>query len=131
MVWMALRRSLGMSAAWLGSLHACVALTTYLDGSWPLVVAAPYLRAGLTALLILLALLITSFPTLVRLLHIRFWKQLHRLAYVAVLFLFQHLMQAPFALRWLTVLLFSCLVLLGLVRVLPFVAKWGVAKQSG
>ena len=122
-VWMAFRRSLGMSAAWLGGLHACVALTTYLDGSWPLIVTASYLRAGLTALLILLALLITSFPTLVRLLHVRFWKQLHRLAYVAVLFLFQHLMHAPFALRWLIVLLFSCLLLLGLLRMLPFVAK--------
>ncbi len=125
-VWIAFRRSLGMSAAWLGGMHACVALATYLEGSWPLVVAAPYLRAGLTALMILLALLITSFPALVRILHLRFWKQLHRLAYIAVLFLFQHLMQAPFALRWLTVLLFSCLVLLGSLRVLPFVAKRSV-----
>ena len=82
-VWIAFRRSLGMSAAWLGGMHACVALATYLEGSWPLVVAAPYLRAGLTALMILLALLITSFPALVRILHLRFWKQLHRLAYVA------------------------------------------------
>ncbi len=53
--------------------------------------------------MILLALLITSFPTLVRLLHMRFWKQLQRLVYIAVLFLFQHLMHAPLAFRWLNV----------------------------
>ena len=45
--------------------------------------------------MILLALLITSFPTLVRLLHMRFWKQLQQLVYIAVLFLFQPLMHAP------------------------------------
>lgn len=119
-IWIAFRRSFGMTAAWLGMLHAAVVLVTYLHESWSLILTAPYLRAGFVAVLILLALLLTSYPRLSRLLHIRFWKQLHRLSYIVAVLLFQHLLQAPFAPRWLTLVLFTCLLLVGSLRLLPF-----------
>ena len=118
-VWAAFRRSFGISAACFALIHAALTLTTYLQDSWPFILSSPYLRAGLTALTVLLLLLLTSFPKIVRLLHIRFWKQLHRLSYVAALFLFQHLMQSPFASQQLIVALFEGLILLGTLRLLP------------
>ena len=117
--WAAFRRSFGISAACFAIIHAVLTLTTYLQDSWPFILSSPYIRAGLTALSILLVLLITSFPKIVRLLHIHLWKQLHRLSYIAALFLFQHLMQSPFAQQQLIIVLFAGLVLFGTLRLLP------------
>lgn len=118
-VWTAFRRSFGISAACFACAHAALTLTTYLQGSWPFILTSPYLRAGLTTLTILIVLLLTSFPKITRLLHIRLWKQLHRLSYIAALLLFQHLMQSPFASRQLVIVLFVGLVLFGSLRLLP------------
>jgi len=118
-VWTAFRRSFGISAACFASIHAALTLTTYLQGSWPFILTAPYLRAGLSTLTILIVLLLTSFPKITRLLHIHLWKQLHRLSYIAALLLFQHLMQSPFASRQLVIILFVGLVLFGSLRLLP------------
>ena len=71
-------------------------LSTYLDGELYALVR-PYLRAGAAATVILAALLVTSFPPLVRSLRVRLWKELHRFAYLAALFAMQHLALAPFA----------------------------------
>lgn len=114
----ALRRSLGMTAAWFAIGHAGIALSTYLWESWPTVTARPFLRSGLVALVILVALLTTSFPRVVRALRIRLWKPLHRLAYLAALFAFQHLLLSPFADRELVFWLFGASIVLASARFL-------------
>jgi sulfoxide reductase heme-binding subunit YedZ len=79
----------------------------------------PHLRAGLLALCVLVALLLSSFPSLVRLLGLRTWKELHRLAYVAALLVLQHVLLAPFAPRATVLLLFALAAGVGLLRWLP------------
>lgn len=117
--WLAYRRSLGITAAVLGLLHGALVLATYLQGSWRTVFGVPYLRAGAICLAILLALLSTSFPPLTRRLRVRRWKELHRLSYVAALFLLQHLLLSPFAPRQRIFVLFGLLLAVSLLRLLP------------
>lgn len=116
---MALRRRFGIAAALFGALHGGLALTTYLEGSWRVAFASPYLRAGVASLAILLALLATSFPRLTGRLRVRLWRELHRLIYVAAFFLAQHLLLSPFAPRGRSLLLSALLLLLLGLRVLP------------
>lgn len=117
--WLAFRRSLGISAASLALAHAALSLTTYLRGSWTTTLDTPYLRAGLVALAILTALLVTSFPELVALLRVRLWRELHRLAYVAAIFVFLHLLASPFAPRRLTLLMLGGLLAVEALRFVP------------
>jgi len=112
------RRALGMTAAWLASLHALVALAGTLRGDLAAVPSSAHLRAGLTALAILLVLLLTSFSRVVAGLRLRFWKELHRLAYPAGLFALQHVLLSPFAPRALTLAVFGAALLVSLLRLL-------------
>lgn len=121
--WQAFRRAFGITAALCAGVHGAWAFATYLGESWTPIVTLPYLRAGLVALAILGVLLLTSFPQLLALLRVRLWKELHRLAYVAAFFVFQHLLLSPFAPRRLTLVLFAGLLLFGLLRWLPKGAK--------
>ena len=115
----ALRRSYGISSACLALLHAALVLNTYLADDLLILDTLPFARAGLVALLILSLLLLTSFPRLVGLLRIQLWKHLHRLAYVAALLVFQHMMLSPFAPRAQTLAIFAALVAVGTLRLLP------------
>ena len=115
----AFRRSLGISSAVLALAHGALTLVTYLEDSWVALLHTPYLRAGLVALAILAALLITSFPEIVALLRVRLWRELHRLAYAAVFFAFQHLLMSPFASRRLALALLASLLLIEALRFLP------------
>lgn len=126
----ALRRSLGITAATFALAHAALALSTYLWNSWPTVINEPFLRAGLVTLAILTALLATSFPRIVRLLRIRLWKPLHRLAYIAGIFAFQHLLLAPFADRRLVVVIFAAALALQSLRLLALAGKPGRRGES-
>ncbi len=125
--WLAFRRSFGITAAVFGTLHAALVWTTYLGGSWRVLFASAYLRAGLVSLVILLALAVTSFPRLTRRLRVGLWRELHRLSYVAALFLAQHLLLSPFAPKgrslWLCVLLVVILSLRALPGRSPFRPK--------
>lgn len=114
-----LRRALGISAAALASIHALVALKTYLDGAFGSVLSHPWLRAGVLALAVLIALWVTSYPRLVRSLRVKLWKPLHRLAFVAGLLAFQHVMLSPFAPRGWTLAVFGAAAVLGLLRLIP------------
>ena len=84
----ALRRPLGLS----GFYYACIHFTLYvvLDRSLNLQSALEelfmrrYLQIGLLAILLMIPLAITSTDSMVRRLGAKRWKQLHRLAYVAV-----------------------------------------------
>lgn len=105
------RRALGMTAAWLALAHALIALAGTLAGNFAALPSSSHLRAGLTALGVLLALLLTSFARVVSLLRLRFWKELHRLAYLAAFLALQHVLLSPFAPRTLTLALFGATLL--------------------
>lgn len=94
-----LRRALGITAAALASVHAGVALATYLRGDLAHLLDITWLRGGVLALAILGALWLTSYPRAVRALRVKLWKPLHQLAYVAVGLAFQHVMLSPMAPR--------------------------------
>lgn len=95
-----LRRALGIIAASLALVHAIVALNVYVPRPWVAVIrGVPWLSSGALALVVLVALLITSFPSLTRALRVRAWKPLHRLAYVAAALVAHHLALGPFAPR--------------------------------
>lgn len=115
----AFRRAFGIAAAILALVHAATVLGLYLRGAWAAVLSFSYLRAGLVALAILTAMLVTSFPPLVRRLHVKLWKPLHRLGYLAALLVLDHLLLSPFAPRALTFELFGALFAVGLFRLLP------------
>jgi DMSO/TMAO reductase YedYZ heme-binding membrane subunit len=93
------RRALGMSAAWLALLHAFCSLPGTLAWNWTALWTWPHLRAGLTALGILLVLLATSFARIIAALRLRFWRELHRLAYLVPLLVLQHVLLSPFGSR--------------------------------
>jgi DMSO/TMAO reductase YedYZ heme-binding membrane subunit len=112
------RRALGMASAWLALLHAGLALATSLQWNFTALLHWPHLRAGLTALGLLLVLLATSFSTIVVRLRLAFFKELHRLGYVAALLAMQHMLLSPFAPRTLTLLIFGATFLLGLLHFL-------------
>ena len=114
-----LRRALGMSAAWLALGHALLSLSGTLDWNWTALWSWPHLRAGLTALFILLVLLATSFTAVIAALRLRFWRELHRLVYLVPLLVAQHALLSPFASRTWVLLLLSGLGVLGLARLLP------------
>ena len=113
------RRRLGITAALLAIVHGTVSLSGYLRDAWPAVVSWPHLRAGLVAGCILLALLLTSFPPVVRALRIRLWKPLHRLAYVAAAFVLLHLLLSPFAPRGVVLAFFGVVGAVGVLRLVP------------
>ncbi len=115
----AFRRAFGIAAASLALIHATTVLGGTLRGAWGALLSFAYLRAGLVALLILTVMLLTSFPWLVRRLHVRLWKPLHRLGYVAALLVLEHLVLSPFAPRAVIFALFGTLAAFGLLRLLP------------
>jgi DMSO/TMAO reductase YedYZ heme-binding membrane subunit len=85
------RRALGIAAGSCALLHAAAALV-WLPGTRETLWSAAQLRMGLAALSILALLLATSFRPL-----LHSWKELHRLAYVAALCAFLHVIFGPFA----------------------------------
>ena len=124
----ALRRALGVSAAALATLHGALALRTYLGDSLAHLWDLPWVRGGILAWAILLALWITSYPTLVERLRVRSWKPLHRLAYVAALFALQHTLLSPLAPRAWVLGVFGVALVIGLGRFLP--QRRSTASQS-
>lgn len=113
-----LRRAFGMGAAWLGGLHALAALIGRLDGRPGAVLQTAQLIAGLSALAVLAVLLLTSFEAVIRRVRLRYWKELHRLSYVAALLVAQHVLLAPFPERRVALGLLALVVGLIAVRVL-------------
>ncbi|HET8934447.1 MAG TPA: ferric reductase-like transmembrane domain-containing protein [Polyangiales bacterium] len=114
-----LRRALGLSAASGAALHAFAAILNS-----PLSLrdqfADTHLRFGMGAFAVLFVLALTSFPSVVRWMRLRSWKELHRLAYVAWLCALLHALLSPYA--WLVCLLVlaSLVLLIGLLRVRRF-----------
>jgi hypothetical protein len=116
------RRAFGIAAASCAIVHSSLALAA-VPGAASALVSSPRLRFGLGALLILTLLLLTSFPRLVTRMRIAYWKELHRLAYVAWPFAMIHALLGPFAsltnLLWLAGLTLG----IGMLRVIPTAAR--------
>ena len=93
----ALRRRLGISAACLALAHAAVAFFGRLGAQPSALLQTSQLYAGMGALGLLLLLLLTSFPVVVRKLRLSAWKEFHRLVYLAALLVLQHVLLSPFA----------------------------------
>ena len=114
-----LRRALGLSAASAAALHAFAAIMNS-----PLSLreqfADTHLRFGMGAFAVLFLLALTSFPSVVRWMHLRSWKELHRLAYVAWLCALLHALLSPYT--WMIGLFgaASVVLLLGVLRVRRF-----------
>lgn len=86
------RRMLGISAAWFAAWHVGVSYIDQFQAANPLHLPGIYQRAfavGLIALLILVAMAVTSFDAAFRKLGI-WWFRLHRLIYVSVLLVLFH-----------------------------------------
>jgi sulfoxide reductase heme-binding subunit YedZ len=112
----AYRRPFGLATAVASLLH--LAAVVALDDSvlrLPLVLD-PHSRTGFLSFLVLMVLGLTSFPGVVRALHVRLWKPLHRMVYGATALGLLHLAQSAFASRHLTLLLVVATVLLLAVR---------------
>ncbi len=92
------RRGLGIAAAGLATLHAGLAMTTWLRDAWGVVLELSWIRSGVLAWAILLALWVTSYPRVVARVG-PLWKPLHRLAYVAFALGLHHAMLSPLAPR--------------------------------
>ncbi|MCB9597548.1 MAG: ferric reductase-like transmembrane domain-containing protein [Sandaracinaceae bacterium] len=93
------RRALGIAAAALATLHAGLALTTWLADAWRVSLSLTWIRSGVIAWAVLALLWLTSYPTLVARLRVKLWKPLHRLAYVAFALVIHHAMLSPLAPR--------------------------------
>jgi sulfoxide reductase heme-binding subunit YedZ len=115
----ALRRALGITAACAALLHAALVLTTYLADARAAVLGVPFLRSGMLALSVLVALLATSFPPVVRVLRVRLWKELHWLAFPALLLVIHHQLLSPFASRATVLGLAAAILGIGLLRFVP------------
>lgn len=114
--WAAYRRALGIVSAVAALTHAGVALATYLEDSWAAVLHRAYLRSGSIALVILCVLLLTSFSEVVATWRLKFWKELHRLTYVAALLVLHHLMLSPFAPRRVVLAIYGVVLVGFLIR---------------
>lgn len=113
------RRAVGISTAFAAAVHVALSLRGPLDGAWNAVLTWPYLQAGALAFVVLVLLLLTSFPRVVRALHIRHWKVLHRLVYAAAIFTLAHLMLSPWGSVLLKGLASALVIALLLYRVAP------------
>lgn len=86
------RRMVGISAAWFASAHVFISFFNQFHAANPLTLPVPYQQAfavGSLALVILLALAMTSFDGAFRRLG-PWWFRLHRLIYLAVLLILFH-----------------------------------------
>lgn len=113
------RRALGLTAAALATAHGVLALATYLRPALGSALEIPWVRAGIAGWVILLVLGLTSYPRLVRVARVRAWKPLHRLAYLAGFFAFQHALLAPLAPRGWVLLVLGVTLALAPLRALP------------
>jgi DMSO/TMAO reductase YedYZ heme-binding membrane subunit len=118
-----LRRGLGLGSAGLALLHALLSTFTVLESWFTLLYGVPRLRAGLCALVILLALALSSFPRLVVRMRLRLWKELHVLAYAALLFVAQHVLLSPFAPRRVVLGVLALVLLVGSLRLVAARAR--------
>ena len=92
-----LRRSLGLVSATAALVHSALALLWYYPAEpWFVPLLDSFSRFGIVAMLTLVPLWITSFPTLNRGLRLRHWAALHSLIYLSAILIAGHALLAPF-----------------------------------
>jgi sulfoxide reductase heme-binding subunit YedZ len=114
------RRTFGLASLSAALLHLAIGAWTPLVADFALLLYEPHLRAGATALLVLLFMGATSFPSLVARLGIRQWKPLHRAVYPAALLVLHHALLSPHLPRTGAVALSAAIVLLIARRLSPW-----------
>jgi len=114
----ALRRAFGIAAASCGIVHGAYALA-FVAGTWPLLSSAAWLRAGLAALVALIALLVTSFDGVTRRLQLQHWKALHWLVFPASGLVLAHVILGPFGQPRMEMGLAGLLAMLWALRIIP------------
>jgi DMSO/TMAO reductase YedYZ heme-binding membrane subunit len=107
-----------MAAAGCGIVHGAYALV-FVSGTWPLLSSAPWLRAGLAALVALVALLVTSFDGVTRRLQLQHWKALHWLVFPTSALVLAHVILGPFGQPRMEVGLAGLLATLWALRIIP------------
>jgi DMSO/TMAO reductase YedYZ heme-binding membrane subunit len=112
------RRAFGIASGSIALAHTALSIALVPDVGATLL-SSPRLRFGLGALTALVFLLATSFPELVAQLRLQLWKELHRLAYVALAFALMHALLAPFASLRIVLSLAMLTLLIGALRLLP------------
>jgi DMSO/TMAO reductase YedYZ heme-binding membrane subunit len=90
-----MRRSFGLATTSVALMHTYFVYQSGFVTQAIAILTEPQWRNGVTALLVLCLLAMTSFPPITRLLRIRQWKTLHRLAYVAMVFAVLHVLVSP------------------------------------
>lgn len=116
----AARRWFGLLSATFAALHLALLLSFhYADSPWFTAWLKPMNQVGAAAFLCLTVLALTSFPAVVRLTKLRWWKTLHRLVYAIFFLLFIHVILNPHAsIQW-TVTCFggvACLRIIGAIN---------------
>lgn len=117
-----IRKWSGILAALLAVLHSSLLFVTYLQGQFGELLDHAWLTAGVAALLIFGALLVTSFKAAMRFLGPS-WKILHRASYVLTFLIVLHLWGTPSA-TWATC---SALLVAG---ALLLVWRWPVFQEK-
>ena len=112
-------RNAGIASAAAALLHTVIAITTFLKFDLWGALQISYLQWGGVALLVLLALLLASFKPLMGLVRWKLWKPLFRLSFFAAALVLPHILFAPFAWRWLILVLYGIGVGISLLRWLP------------
>lgn len=103
------RRPLGLATAFAATLHAFASLFGPLEDAWRAAWSWPSFRSGLVAWIVLLVLALTSWSRVIRVLHLRHWKELHRLVYVVALLVGLHVLGSSDAPVWAGVALVALL----------------------
>lgn len=115
----AFRRSLGLLAFWLASVHLAVVVTQYLRGEWVSLLYNNFLNTGALTFMLLLVLTVSSFPSLCRRLGIRLWNELHMLVYAIAVMAGFHVALSAFAPTWVGITVLILLSTVFLIRLLP------------
>jgi len=116
-------RHLGFACAAFAVAHGVFSLATYFDWKWQALYELTFLRSGAVALAIVVVLALVSFRPAMRLIGARVRKATYRMSLVAALLVLHHVLLAPFAPQWLTLVLFGGAFLVVLVD--------GVARTVG
>lgn len=114
-----LRRALGLAALCFASAHGALALPAGTAMDLDAIAASAQLRAGVTALAILVALALTSFPSFLRIARVRAWSALHRAVYLAGALAALHVLLAPFGSVWAALAYLVALTFALLARLAP------------
>ena len=123
-------KRLGLASGLMAIAHSAIALYSYLGLDLTATIYRPFLRSGVLALGILALLMVTSSARLVSMIRFDLWKPLHRLVYVAALLVVHHMLLSPFAPRQLTLILFTAVSALMLLRFLPMRASGRIDHQA-